>query len=373
MSEKKTRLRVTPIFIGVSIFIILVVGLINYELSANKTRVVDLYNDIQSQNVESLALVIRGRQEGGASDEDLKLAMPGLYSASGSRYLVFECDGEIVFAKTLAMTDKLYNNKNADNYWNEVSKTNIQTSKSSWEYNDKNYAVTIVTETSDIYEGNNLVQHDYYILLTIIIVCIVLFSMLITYVGLLDRTTRNLNRTKSELQTRNTDIENYLSEGKNQVVKNPNAPHTDSEFEKSYASLDKFLDASVLRNLISKSNSDDLKPVKMIAIKFGMTNRYYSIAEITIFANEIIELLKQREVLFEIRKGVFAVVIFKTNDAEIKLRQKTFIAALESENIKSKLFTGFETEVFELGSGENAAIEDLEAALKKIQGESNAI
>lgn len=368
MSEKNRRIRVTPIFIGISIFIVLVLGLINYELNTNKSRIIDFYNNTQNQNVQSLSLVIQEKQNDGLSGSELNNEIYGMFQAKGSCYVVFESGDEILYSKTPAITMKLYDNKNSAVYWEEVKKTDVQVSSSSWTYDDNDYKVSIVTETDSIFEDNNLVLHDYYILLTSIIVCIVLFSMLVTYVGLLAKTTKSLTKAQNDLITRNVDIENYITEEQNSV-KNTNGPHTDAEFEKSYSNLERYFDVSVLRSLISKSNKDDLKPIRMITLKFVMTNRYYSKNEISIFAQKLVNIQKQREVLFEIRKGLFAVVIFKASAAEASLRERDFLSVLDSENKKSHLFLGFESNTYELGSGQSPAIEDLEVTIREITGE----
>ncbi len=365
--KKTNRYRIAPVFIGVLVFVVLVVVAISYELQINKLRIVSLYNEEQDKTVQSVALLVQDKQKEGAGNDDLVTYIPTTYHASGNCYLVLESNQEIIFAKTVSNTSKLYNNRRSETFWKNLNEQNIQVSSTEWNFQGNSYKLSLVTETDSIYDLAGVVQHNYYVLLTVIIVCVVLFSLLVTYVGMLDKANYDLNKTQNELATRNTDMEAYIN---NEIDSRHNGqgPRTDSEFEQSYSRLEKFMDVSVLRALLSKSNTEDLRPVKMIVIKFVMSDRYYSISEISEFASCISDSLNQRESMFELCKGAFGIVVYKASDAEVNRRKEMFLKKLNEKNGNAKVFVGFTSSVYAMGTGEDAVIEDFEVIYKEIVG-----
>lgn len=360
-NDLKRKKRVAPVFIGVLVFIVLVLVAIYTEINQYKTRVINMYNNNQSQIVTNIGNVVAEKQSQGADYAEIVSVFNKMVPASGSRFIVYERNDEILFAKTTMATDKLKTLKGSSEYWKVINETKVEIVSYSWDYQGAVYSVYIVTDTASIFNNYGFNQHGYYILFIAVVMCLVLFILIIVYVSMLDSTTASLHDTRTEMESRNKNYESYIESGslaaRNQVIIN------ESEFEKSYSRLNKFYDVSILRNLLSKSNEEDLKPIKIVLISFGMSERYYSAEEILNFASCITDKIRSKEAFFEIRKGLFALIVFKTNDAEVNMRANSIKSELERENSKEKIFTGFTTNIYSLGAGSDAPIEEFEKIL----------
>ena len=157
--KKTNRYRIAPVFIGVLVFVVLVVVAISYELQINKSRIVSLYNEEQDKTVHSVALLVQDKQKEGAGNDDLVTYIPTTYHASGNCYLVLESNQEIIFAKTVSNTSKLYNNRGSETFWKNLNEQNIQVSSTEWNFQGNSYKLSLVTETDSIYDLAGVVQH----------------------------------------------------------------------------------------------------------------------------------------------------------------------------------------------------------------------
>lgn len=358
----RAKQRIAPVFIGVLFFIILVMSVIYLQVAKFKTRMINVYNDGQSQIVAILGNDIQKAQAEGATTEDIINIINSKITPSGSRFVVYERNDEILFAKTTLATSNLKGLRYSPDYWQSINEQEIEVSEYLWNTESGAYKVSIVTEQSVILDGYSVNQVSYYIFFVTAIMCLVLFILIIIYVTMLDSTTKSLSSTQNELEIKTIGFENYIAEDK----ENPNnVIHNETDFEASFSRLERFFDVSFLRNLLSKSNEEDLKPIKIVFISFLMTERYYSANEIVEFASSLTRIMHQREAIFEVRKGLFAVVIFKSNDAEVKIRTENFKEILEKKNKEKPIFRGFDFKSYPLGVVD-APIVEFERILESI-------
>ena len=359
MKRKKTvnqALRMLVIFIGVVLIMVFVMLYVSGELNNNSSKVIGLYNSKSLDVVDIISSEVKKMQEAGKDSEEIGEYLEGVMEVSGSEFLVYENGDEILFAKNTDSTSKLGDYREPYKYWNSVKYNDVQIVTRSWSVKGTEYSLSLVTETAGILETAEITLHNYYIMLAVILVCFVLFIVLITLVIQLGVAEKRLNNTENDLEERNRNIEEYLEHTEEQAGNNMN----EEDFEKRYRQVDRIYDITVLRNLLSKSNDPEVAPVRIIFIDFEMMERYYSVDEIFDYVHEIRKDLRTKEFLCELRKGLFAVVVYKTNEAETSLRVARFRELLEAKNRVKKLFKGFDLKSYLLGSGEDSVLEDFE-------------
>lgn len=371
--EKKTRRQIVPVFICVLIFILLILSLVNLQIVSFKEEIINIYNGSEVRIAELLAAQIRTHclaedgQSGDAatSEYDYERTVNTINSylqPSSGRFAVFECNGEILFAKTANATETLKSLRDSTKYWENLSSVDIETSSFSWQTQKGEYRLSIVTETSYILDNYGINQICYYLMFATGLMCMVLFMLIVVYVTKLDNTAKSLSTTRSELAARNRGFEQYIADDSR---KQDSSQFSEKDFEASYTRLEKFFDISILRNLLSKSDAPDLKPIRMVIFSFLMNpQRYYSADEIMEYASCLSSDLHSRESIFELHKGVFALLIYRSSEAEASLRARTFVRALEAKDSERRLFLGFNTEIWQLGSGEASPIEEFERILQ---------
>lgn len=344
------------IFIGVVLIMVFVLLYVSNELSNNSSKVTSLYNSKSQDIVDIISSEVKKMQGEGKSSEEIGDYLESVMEVSGSEFLVYENGDEILFAKNADATSKLGNYREPGTYWESVRYNDVQVVSSSWTVKGTVYSLSLVTETAGILDKAELTLHNYYIMLAVILVCFVLFIVLISLVIQLSVAEKRLVNTTNDLEERNRNIEEYMESNEEQAGNNMN----EEDFEKRYRQIDRIYDITVLRNLLAKSNGDDVAPVWMIFIDFEMMERYYSVDEIFDYIHEIRKELRKKEFLCELRKGLFAVVVYKTNEAETKIRMERFREILESRNKVKKLFKGFDLKSYLLGGGEDSVLEDFE-------------
>ena len=344
------------IFIGVVLVMVFVLLYVSNELASNSSKVIGLYNDRSLKIVDIISSEVKKKQDAGMSSEEIGDFLEGTMEVSGSEFLVYENGDEILFAKNTDSTSKLGDYRDPNKYWNSVRFNDVQIVTRSWSVKGTEYSLSLVTETSGILDSAGIMLHNYYIMLAVILVCFVLFIVLISLVIQLNVAEKRLDITESNLEERNRNIEEYMENNEEQAGNNMN----EEDFEKRYRQVDRIYDITVLRNLLSKSNDPEVKPVRIIMIDFEMMERYYSVDEIFDYVYEIRKELRTKEFLCELRKGLFAVVIYKTNEAETNIRMERFREILEARNRVKKMFKGFDMKSYLLGSGEDSVLEDFE-------------
>ena len=358
MKRKKASqaVRMLAIFVSVVLIMVFVLLYVSDELNNNSSKVTELYNTRSMDVVDIISAEVKRMQDAKKSNEEIGDYLAGVREVSGSDFLVFEDGSEILFAKSKDATSKLGNYRDPDIYWNSVKAGDVQVVTRSWSVKGTDYSLSLVTETAGILDSASITLHNYYIMLAVILVCFVLFIVLISLVIQLNAAEKKLNITENDLEERNRNIEEYMETKEEQAGNNMN----EEDFEKRYRQIDKIYDITVLRNLLSKSNEPDVAPVRIIIIDFEMMERYYSVDEIFDYVYEVRKELRSKEFLCELRKGLFAVVVYKTNEAETNLRTERFREILEARNRVKKLFKGFTLKSYLLGGGEDSVLEDFE-------------
>lgn len=358
----------SSIFVSVLLFMVFMLLFVFYELEVNDNRILELYNDDQLQCVNAMANCLIDKQADGSSDDELVSIMPNIFEASGNCFAVLEKDDEIIFAKTVEGTEDLYENRYSQNYWNALnSEYDVTVISTSWNFNGSTYKVSTVTEVQSIYEKTGLSKHNYFIGISVAVTFMVIFSILITYVGVLNKTERDLKSVSLELKDKNNSIEHYMEDDKSEA-KAEGHIRDEADFEKNYKSLNMLHDVSVLRNLLSKSVTDDLYPIQLIVIKFQFNNFYYPRDEIMLMADVIVRGLGKRELMCELNRGVFGIASYRCSEKWAKTRLETVISDLREADTDKK-YRGFEGEIYRLDGSGDSVIENFEKIYANLMGD----
>jgi len=353
--RQRQSLRMILIFVFVVLFMAFVVLFVFDELGSNNDRISSLYYSQSQDIVNYIGKNIELVQSEDDSDENLQKQLSELLEASGDRFLVMEDDAHIIFAKSQLETDRLYDLTDPGKYWSSINISSYDINTYKWEHNNVRYSLSLLTDHSYLLETTALSQHIYYVMIAVVLLCLVLLILLITYVGILNRTETRLSRTEMDLTDNNRRFEKFIddnSSGTESQIK------SESEFEKRYNRFSKINDVAVLRNLLSKSDDEDLKPIRILIITFALKERYYTADEIFRFVELILSRNKNREFIAELRKGCFAIILYKSSEAEAKAKAERVLTVLEKNN--DGQYDGFDINLYELGASKDTVLEDFE-------------
>lgn len=179
-----------------------------------------------------------------------------------------------------------------------------------------------VSDMDSILERTSTIKHGYYIVIATGLVSVVLLGLLIALLESWNKAEKNLKGTKKELDKRNRKLEKVTSNAGNMGFEKT----SDDEVAKNiyvqnqYNSSHEFYDNNFLRILLQKSDDEALKPIHYMFIHLDMLDRYYSRQEIFHFMRKIRSGLYQNEIMGEVKKGFFVILIYRLDEQQAKDR-----------------------------------------------------
>lgn len=349
--------RMFSICISVAVFILVVTAAIAVELYDNQQNYIAMYENQQRIFVEQLQSTLFHLYEDGATDEEVISYLSEDVEASGSRFFVLTKKETVLFAKNDITTKCLGSLSDKTEFYKSIDGDDVSIERAPFNVGDNNYEITIVSDLYTIRTDGELMKHQYYILVAIAIMSLVLISLLLTLVGSWNKTQRNLEGTEKELSIRNEKMEIISQETGTLTSDKTDMLTQGEEIGIIQSEKTEFYNIYTLRMLLQKSEDAQLKPLQMFFVKVVMEDRYFSKEEIFGAMRMVQKTLKETEIMGEVRKGFFLILAYKTTVEEAKERQKELFGACK----KVEHEKGIRLNVELIEEDESSAIERFEA------------
>lgn len=324
--NKTYRGRLVTAFAVILFMIALEVVYYGYHMMDNRDNVLAAYKDDQSQ----LTSVLAERLDG-MSENDMVSAIQRAVDASGSEWAFLLKGDDIVFIKDEATTADLSNMTAAElgEYMSEQNGIVSETSVA-----DTDHTVGMFTDRSYVLSSYGVNDFEFYIVMAVIAVLLILGGMVIEFAGRIGHMGRKVRRLEAELAARNEKFDEYerLTEGYEEELRK-------KDVESAEKNTGRYYDMEVVDSLLSKSADPELYPITFMFIKIQMGDRYFSRDEIFRIMDFIKGCMGRNHVTAEMSKGNFVVLMYKTDmeTAEV-IREKL----LESWENTSANATGAE-------------------------------
>ena len=320
------RYRMISISISVVVFIAVMLTAILIELSNNQEQYMVMYREGQQQVVSQLADTLRYMADGGTNDADLVTYLSENVAASGSRFFVLVKGSDVLFAKNDITTKCLGSLNTKDALYDSLQTQSVNVLSSTFEHGGQTYEIAEFYDVDTVKSEADLNKHQYYILLAVAIMGLILVSLLVTMLGSWNRTEKQLKGTEKELDIRNEKMEQISQE-----TGTLNADKTDLLTKEEVTGIIKskraeFYNIYTIKMLLQKSEDKELKPLQMILVNVVMGNRYYTKDQIFNAMERIQQQLRPVEVMGEIRRGRFVILAYRTPVETARQR----IAAIET-------------------------------------------
>lgn len=329
--------RMISICLSVTVFILVVVAALAFELYENQENYISMYESQQQKFVEQMGQVFLFMYEEGKTEEEVVEYLSKEVEASGSRFFVYTKGNEVLFAKNEITTKCLGSLLEKNAFYKSINIQEITVQKTIFARGKDNYELAVVSDIYTIKANGELMKHQYYILLGVATMSLVLVSLLVTLVGSWDRTQRKLEGTRKELDIRNEKME-IISQETGTLTGDKADMLTKEEMTGVIKSREtEFYNIYTIRMLLQKSEDSQLKPLQIIFLNVVMENRYFTKGDI-FGAMEIIQkTLTPVEVMGEVRKGEFVILAYRTTVEEAEKRMRTIEDICSEIEAKNKI------------------------------------
>lgn len=307
------RYRMISISISVVVFIAVMLAAILIELSNNQEQYMSMYRDSQQQVVDQLADTLQYRKANGEEDAELVTYLSEHVAASGSRFFVLVQGEEVLFAKNDITTKCLGSLSDRDALYKSLETQGVSELSSTFEQDGVTYEIAEFYDTDTVRTEGDLNKHQYYILLAVAIMGLVLVSLLVTMLGSWNRTEKQLEGAEKELDIRNEKMEQISQE-----TGTLTGDKTDLLTKEEVTGIIKseraeFYNIYTIKMLLQKSEDKELQPLQMIFVNVVMGHRYYTKDQIFNAMEMIQHQLRPVEVMGEIRRGRFVILAYRTS------------------------------------------------------------
>ncbi|HCJ09479.1 MAG TPA: hypothetical protein DHV96_14315 [Lachnospiraceae bacterium] len=350
------RYRMISISISVVVFIAVMLAAILIELSNNQEQYMVMYREGQQQVLSQLADTLRYMAEGGTDDTGLVTYLSENVAASGSRFFVLVKGSDVLFAKNDITTRCLGSLNTKDALYDSLQTQSVSVLSATFEQEGQTYEIAEFYDVDTVKAEADLNKHQYYILLAVAIMGLVLVSLLVTMLGSWNRTEKQLKGAEKELDIRNEKMEQISQE-----TGTLTGDKTDLLTKEEVTGIIKskraeFYNIYTIKMLLQKSEDKELKPLQMILVNVVMGNQYYTKDQIFNAMERIKHHLRPVEVMGEIRRGRFVILAYRTpvETARKRIREIEAICKEIEEN------EGFSITCQLLAEDERKAIERFE-------------
>lgn len=323
--------RMFSISFSVFIFIMVVVAALAVELYENQENYIKMYEDQQQLFVNQLESSFLQMYQDGKTDADVIEYLTKKVEASGSRFFVYTKGNEVLFAKNDITTKCLGSLTEKSAFYQSIENQDITIQKAGFSVEGHFYEIAVISDIYTIKVDGDLTKHQYYILLAVAIMSLVLISLLVTLLGSWNRTQKKLEGTEKELDIRNEKIEMISQETGALIGDKTDMLAKEGETGIIQSRETEFYNIYTIRMLLEKSEDPQLVPLQMIFLNVVMENRYFTKDEIFGAMKEIQNSLEKVEVMGEVRKGQFVILAYRTLPEQAKIRLKSI------ENICKKI------------------------------------
>ena len=306
------RYRMISISISVVVFIAVMLAAILIELSNNQEQYMVMYREGQQQVVSQLADTLRYMTDGGTDDAGLVTYLSENVAASGSRFFVLVKGSDVLFAKNDITTKCLGSLNTKDALYESLQTQSVNVLSTTFEHEGQTYEIAEFYDVDTVKSEADLNKHQYYILLAVAIMGMVLVSLLVTMLGSWNRTEKQLKCAEKELDIRNEKMEQISQE-----TGTLTGDKTDLLTKEEVTGIIKskraeFYNIYTIKMLLQKSEDEELKPLQMILVNVVMGNQYYTKDQIFNAMERIQHHLRPVEVMGEIRRGRFVILAYRT-------------------------------------------------------------
>lgn len=304
--KNTTTLRSVVISIGIILFIAVIGTLYFLNDELERTDIINAYRNQQAEELAVMRSVIIHLYDDPSGADKVNLYLSS-FPASGSRFLVYVVNGEVVFAKNTDVTSTLGSFRSKTEFFKAIEEDDLCIVTDYFNVQGRDCELTVVSTEDLIFDNLGYETTNYYSFVIVAILMITLLIMVEYTVIAWDRVEKKYGTASEELKKRNSELEvisQSMSDSDNgSSILDPDGIANEGSVE--------FYNVYTMKALLEKSDDPELLPLHMIKIQVDMTKRNFSRDTMYQYMGKVKDSLTGYEVMGEIKKGLFLIYIFR--------------------------------------------------------------
>jgi len=252
--------------------------------------------EIQDEATKQMAHSLAGIGEYESEKEILVAKVKELFEISSGRYTMLTQGEQVLYIKDDLTTRRYL--KSTSQCVNQLEKQNVILTSQEFVFGDESYKIWVIS--SGDYGLNQLRLDDFFLYLSLLII--------ITGIGFVCYVisiTARQHRMNQQLMAESEKVREHLIKEETLQESLIKEKHKSSDVKENY-------DEKTAQCLLKKSTDPELYPLHLLVVKIKMGDRYYTRDEMDEVKNAIKNRLTSNQILCEIGKGEFAVLLYKT-------------------------------------------------------------
>lgn len=319
---KNPKIRMRAVLIPVVLFMICSMVFIGNELIQNSIYYLRNVERQQQKYIELLSVQMDLLCEEGASDEECIDYMKKTVMQSGNSWFYLAKDSKMIFVRDDATTEALGEYKNYRKFMDSYSDSNVVWTHAS--FGEGRYEVGTISAQDYLLNQAKVIKHIIYIGIAVLLCTAAYLALTIILASMWNDTDRKNKELTKQLVDESLKVEALLVQLEQEEAQ-------ESKTLKRY----QIYNRSMAETLLVKSDDEALYPLSVMIIKVVLHNMMYTRRQLYNMIQVIQDKLNTNQLVAEIRKGEFAVLMYHTTEEEaLSLKEKVFAEWKEMESMR---------------------------------------
>lgn len=315
------KIRIKAILVPVVIFMISSLVFVGAELWQNSDYYLKNMEEQQQKYNNIIAASLEELYQDGATDEDYAEYIRTMVEQSGNSWFYLSKDENMIFVRDDITTESLGRYKDYRSFMNSYSDTSIV--RTSARFGNDRYEVGTVSAKDYLLNQGKVIKHIIYIGIAALLCTITYLALIIVLATKWNDADSNNKVLKAEIIEEKLKVEALLvqlEQDADSVEKN----------KRRYTMYNR----NMAETLLEKSDDKALYPIAIIMVKVLLANKMYTRRQLYNMMQVIWDKLNANQIVAEIRKGEFAVLMYHTTEEEAQLlKERVFAEWSEMEDM----------------------------------------
>lgn len=319
-NNPKTRIK--AILFPLVVFALVSIVFVITELLQNSNNYLKSVEEQQQKYNNIIAAHLEKLHEEGAAIEEYVEYIRTMTEQSGNSWFYLSREEEMIFVRDDITTESLGKYKNYHNFMNSYSNQSVV--QTYVRFGNDKYEVGMISAQDYMLNQAKVIKHSIYIGIAFILCTFAYLALAIVLATKWNDADSDNKELKDEVVEEKLKVEALVL----QLEQNEEI----SEQKKRHYTM---YDRDMVETLLSKSDDKELHPIAILMVKVLLENKMYTRRQLFNMMQVIQDKLNDRQIVAEIQKGEFVVLMYHTTQEEAHmLKKRVFDEWKEMEDMR---------------------------------------
>lgn len=349
------KIRIKAILFPLVVFMLISLVFVGAELWQNSDYYLKNVKEQQQKYNNIVASALEELYEDGAAEEDYIAYIKTKVEQSGNSWFYLSKDENMIFVRDEITTDSLGKYKNYHRFMNSYYDTAIV--HTYVRFGNGRYEIGAISAREYLLNQGKVVKHTIYIGIAALLCTITYLALIIVLATKWNDADSDKKALKAELIEEKLKIEALLLQLEQDV-------DSAEKNKRRYTMYNR----NMAETLLAKSDDEALYPIAIIMVKVLLANKMYTRRQLYNMMQVIQDKLNSNQLVAEIRKGEFAVLMYHTTVEEAQaLKNRVFEEWREMEDMHGVIV---KASVIGTNDGEQRIMDCYEQCLDELRKEA---